>query len=896
MSRWPFERRFRPGQIRSDADADIREEIELYLDLRAQELEEEGLPPDEARRVARERFGKPEQVEDELRRQAHTRRTREGTTVMMSGLKQDLGYAVRTLRRSPGFTAVAVLTLGLALGGNTAIFSVVDAALLQALPFEDHERLVFVNGVHVQDGEPAFRGASYPEFRDWRERARSIDGMSAVANFEAALTGDGTAERAMVEVVSEDYFDLLGVRPLVGRLFQPDEYALGGAQPVAIVSEALFERRFEGDPSALGQQLIVNDIPLTVVGVVAEAFGGIALDAELWVPEPMISLGMSPEILDSRGSRFLNVVGRLSAGTDVEAAQAELEAIGSALEAEYPRAHEDRSARLQGFRDGYLGDTGQLLWVFLGAGALLLLIAAANVANLLLVRAHGRTKEIVLRRALGAGGRRIAGQLLTESATLAVMGGVLGLFVASSSLSLLTPLIPDGVLPGYVEPRLSPAAFVFSLVALGVVGLGIGLVPAASSARVDLASRLRQSSKVSAGGPGRFRPQHVFVVAQVSMALALMVGAGLLTRSFQAQLGVDTGVEYEGVGAMSLQLPRTRYDTDEAVRAFDRELERRLALLPGVSSVSLSSDLPFRNGSSGAYIFREGDGPDDRIRFHYHAVSPGFFETIGVELLRGRFLDETDVEGALPVVVITETMERRVYPDESAVGKTMYLRPDGTLPAEVVGVIADVRFRDVTTSLFADANSPDAFFPLRQRATLRLEAAVRTTAELSTVLPMMRSTVNELDPNLPVAQLAPMAEAFRTETAMPRFAAFLMTIFSVLAAVVACVGIYGILAFSVGQRSREIAIRRAIGATGGSVARSVVGDGVKLAAAGMVVGAGVAMFGSSVLEAFLFQVERSDPTTFVVVGLGMVAFALVAAIVPAVRATRRQPAEALKAD
>lgn len=896
MSRWPFQRRLRPGQIRADTDADIREEIELYLDLRARELEEEeGLGPDEARRVARERFGEPERVEDELRRQAQARRTREGTTVMIGGLKQDLAYAVRTLRRSPGFTAVAVLTLGLALGGNTAIFSVVDAALLQALPFEEHERLVFLNGVHRQNGVDAFRGASYPEFRDWRERARSIDGMSAVTNFDAALTGEGTAERVQVEVVSQDYFEALGVQPMTGRLFQPDEYALGGAQPVAIVSAALFERRFGSDPSSLGRELIVNDVPLTVVGVAPAGFGGIGLDSEVWVPEPMISIGLSPEALDARGSRFLNVVGRLSDGAELEGAQQELDAIGAALQGEYPRAHEDRSVRLEGFRDGYLGDTGQLLWVFLGAGGLLLLIAAANVANLLLVRAHGRTKEIVLRRALGAGGRRIAGQLLTESATLAVMGGVLGLLFASVSLALLTPLIPEGVLPGYVEPRLSPSAFLFSLAALAVVGLGIGLVPAASSARVDMASRLRQSSKSSAGG-GRFRPQHLFVVAQVSLALALMVGAGLLTRSFQAQLGVDTGVDYDGVGAMSLQLPRTRYDTDEAVRAFDRELERRLALLPGVSSVSISTDLPFRNGSSGAYVYREGDGPDDRIRFHYHSVSPGFFETIGAELLRGRFLDDSDVENAPPVVVITETMEQRVYPDESAVGKTLYLRSDGTRPAEVVGVIEDVRFRDVTTSLLADANSPDAFFPLRQRAGLRLEAAVRTTSDLATVLPMMRSTVNELDPNLPVVRLAPLADAIRSETAMPRFAAFLMTVFSALAAVVACVGIYGILAFSVGQRSREIAIRRAIGATGGSVARSVAGDGVKLAAAGMVVGGAVALFGSSVLEAFLFQVERSDPATFLVVGLGMVAFALVAAVVPALRAVRRQPAEALKAD
>ena len=553
--------------------------------------------------------------------------------------------------------------------------------------------------------------------------------------------------------------------------------------------------------------------------------------------------------------------------------------------------------KLQAFRAGYLGQTGELLWIFLGAGAVLLLIAAANVANLLLVRAHGRNKEIVLRRALGAGGGRIARQLLTESATLAAFGGIVGLGIAAAALSVLAPLIPNGVLPGYVEPRISAAAYLFSLVVLGAVGLGIGLVPAAVSARVDIASRLREGSKAAAGGGlSRIRPQHLFVIAQVSLALALMVGAGLLTRSFQAQLGVDTGSEHIGVAAMSLQLPRARYDTNEAIQAFDRELERRLSAIPGVGAVSLSTDLPFRNGSSGAYIFREGDGPDDRIRFHWHAVSPGFFSTIGVDVLRGRAIDDTDVEDSTPVIVITETMERRIYGEESALGKTMHLRPDGSMPLEVVGIIEDVRFRDVTTSLLADANSPDGFFALRQRPSRRLEAAVRTSSDVATVMPILRSTVRELDPNLPVSQLAPLVDAWRSQTAMPRFAAFLMTVFSMLAAVVACVGIYGILAFTVGQRAREIAIRRAIGATGVSVARSVLGDGVKLALAGMTVGAAVAMFGSSVLEAFLFQVERSDPTTFISVGLGMVGFALVAAIVPALRAMKRHPAEALKAE
>lgn len=816
----------------------------------------------------------------------------------MGGFRQDLAYALRTFRRSPGFSLVAVATLALALGGNTAIFSVVDAALLQALPFDDHEELVFLNGYHLVDGEIAIRGASYPEFYDWREGSRTVSPMAAVGSASLSLTGGTEAELLSTEIVTRGYFDVLGWTPVLGRGFLPEEHAEPDAHSVAVISHSMWERRFGLDPGAVGSDLTVNDRPLTIVGVMPPGVAGIDLATDLWVPESLISLIAGAGTLEARGSRFLTVVGRLASGADQATAQGELDQIATTLQQSFPRAHEDRFAQVQSFRDGYLGDTAGLLWILMGAGVVLLLIASANVANLLLVRAHGRTREFVLRRALGAESGRVAAQLLTESLVLAVAGGTAGLAVTVWALRVLAPMIPAGVLPGYVEPGLSGTAFAFSLVVLALVGFGTGLVPAASSARMDIATRLREGARSARGGSGsRIHPQHVFVVAQVALALVLLVGAGLLTRSFRAQLAVDIGVELEGVQAMRLQLPSSRYDSGETVRAFGAELEREISGIPGVVSASLSSDLPFRGGSSGSYIFREGDGADDRIRFHRHSVTPSYFETLGIELLEGRFLDDADVEGAAPVIVVTEALVERVYPGESGVGKRMNLRPDGSRPVEIVGVIRDVRFRDVTTSLMADANSPDVFFPWRQVPSSGVEVAVRFTSGASgSIDSAMRGVVAEIDPDLPVFQLQALAESLRTETATPRFAAFLMTLFSGLAALLACVGIYGVLAFAVGARSQEIAIRRAIGASGANVAGSVVIDGLRLVIVGLVVGGAVAVGGARLLESFLFGVETTDLATFAVVGVTMVAVAAVAAIIPALRAMKRQPAEALNSD
>jgi len=897
MAGWPFRRTPPPGAVHGDTEADIREELELYLELRTEELVGEGLAPEEARREALARFGDPEEVVRRTRQETGGRADHGGRWMTMGHLRQDLAYALRTFRRSPGFTVTATLTLGVALAGNTAIFSVLDSAVLQALPFRDADRLVFINGYHLQDGQPAVRYASVPEFRDWRERSRTIDPMVAVDAVGMTLsTGDG-AERVSAELASEGYFDVLDGRAMLGRTFTDEEYATPDGYPVVVLSHGLWQRSFGADPSIVGRTVELNERTVSVVGVMPEDFVAVGLSVDLWAPLGMVTLVGSASLLDSRGTRFLPVVGRLAPGADIGRAQDELDVIARDLQRLHPDTHRDRFAQVVSFREGYLGTTGRLLWVLFGAGGLLLLIASANVANLLLVRANVRTRELVVRRAVGAPSSRVAAQLLTESLVLAVAGGIVGLGMATWGLDVLGPLIPAGLLPGYAEASMSGRAFGFTLIVLTLVGLAAGLVPAVTSARRDVVAGLRTGGRAVKGGRGR--AQQLVVVTQVGLALLLLVGAGLLTRSFRAQLAVDPGLETEGVWAFLVQPPRERYQDGASLRVFADELVRRVSDVPGVGSVAVSSDFPFRGGSSGAYIARQDD-PETLIRYHRHSVTPGYFENLGVELLAGRFFEPGDDESAPGVAIVTQALVDRVFPEGSGgVGESIWVgnpTDPGNL-AEIVGVVENVRYRNLTQSMMDEPNSPDVFFTMRQIPSRTMEVSFRLeSGDEVAIAPTIRDAVRGLDPAVPIFALASLDELYRAQTATPRFAAFLMGLFSALALSLACVGIYGVLAFTVGQRGPEIALRRALGARAGDVARSVVLDGVRLALLGMVIGGGGAILGGKVLRSLLFEVETTDIPTLATVSGAMLTVVVLAAVVPAWRASRKPPADALGAE
>jgi len=906
---WPFRKTLPPG-AGSSGEAEIREEIELYLELRTEELMREGVPPEEARRLAEERFGDVARIESDLRRGGRVGGWERGRRIM-SALGRDLAYALRTFRRSPGFVVVAVLTLGVAVGGNTAIFSVVDAALVQALPFPRHDGLVVLEGYQSVNGEKAVRWASAPEFRDWRDRSRTVSPMAAVAQPTLTLTGDGEAERVSGEVVSADYFRILGVDAAVGRTFTAEEQATPDAHAVAVLSWDLWQRRYAGDRNVLGRTIQIDERPFTMVGVLPEGFQGVSMSADVFLPISMISVPYGNGILQSRGSRFLTVIGSLANGATPAAAQAELNGIARDLAAEHPETHNDRGCLIQTGRDFFLGatlgsslgtsasTTARLLWVLLGAGGLLLLIAAANVANLLLVRAHARTREIVVRRALGAGAGRVARQLLTESLVLALLGGVVGMALGAWGLSLLVRFTPDGVLPAYATPSLNPQVFAYSLIVLAGAGVLAGLAPAVAGARVQIATGLREGGRgeTSGGGIHRLRGGHVFVVLQVALALALLVGAGLLVRSARAQLAVDPGFDLDGLVAFRVSLPRTRYPSQGEITNFTQELLSRVRETPGVQAASVSSNLPFRGGNTGVFVHTDRE-PATPVRVWAHQVSPATMQTLGARLRSGRFFTSGDDSGAPGVTVISEAMARRVFPGENPIGRKIYLGRDTTTEngAEVVGVLDDVRYRNLTEDLMAAANSPDVYYSILQIPARTLEVAVRVSGDPSAAIPSLRGVVAALDPALPVYQANPVKDDWRAQTARPRFAAFLMAVFSALAAVLACVGIYGVLAFSVGRRSREIAVRRAVGASASDVAREVVVGGLRLAAVGLAVGVLLSLAGGRVLRGLLFGVAPTDPWTLASVVGVMAAVALAAAAVPAWRAMRRDPAEVLNSE
>jgi putative ABC transport system permease protein len=894
MSGWPFKRVLRPGATRS-SDAELREEIELYLELRTEELVRKGHDPAGARRIAEERFGDVARIEAEARRAGGRGRREEGRPTMET-LRQDVGYALRTFRRNPLFFVVGALTLALAVAGNTAVFSVLDAAVLEALPFPEADRLVFIDGYHLADGERAIRYASVPEFRDWRERSRTVSPMVAVDPNGLTLSGEGEAERITGELVSRGFFALMGGQAALGRTFTPEEAETPDGAQLVVLSDGLWQRRFAGDPSIVGRAIQLNDRPVTVLGVMPPGFRGVSPDVDAWLPIGMMSLVGSAEALDSRGTRFLGVIGRLAPGVDLARAQEDLDAVARELQAEYPDTHADRWARVQSFRDEYLGTTGGLLWILVGAGLLLLLIASANVANLLLVRAHARVRELALRRAVGADGGRVVGQLLTESLVLAAAGGAVGLGLAWLAIRGIVPSIPEGVLPDFVTPELSLRVFVFSFAVVGLAGLVAGTVPAASGARADLAGALRTGGRGATGR--RTSAQRGFVVAQVGLALLLLFGAGLLTRSFRAQLAVDPGMDMRGMHVFRVQPPRDRYPDAASLRVFTHELVRRLETVPGVSAASASSDFPFRGRSSGSYIVRPED-PEHLIRYHRHSVSPGYLEKLGVRVLRGRGIEEQDGADARGVAVVTQALVDRVFPDDpSGVGRTIAIGnprdPDNLV--EIVGVVENVRYRDLTQDMMAEANSPDVFFSLDQIPSRTLEVSFRVRGDLAGALPAIRSAVAGLDPAIPIFAIDSLEHAWRGLTATPRFAAFLMGLFSLLAVVLSGVGIYGVLAFSVGQRTPEIALRRALGARAGEVAGSVITSSLRLVGVGLVLGGAGAALGSRVLRRFLFQVAPTDPMTFGAVVATMLAVAVVAAALPAWRAAHKSPAEALNAE
>jgi predicted permease len=664
---------------------------------------------------------------------------------------------------------------------------------------------------------------------------------------------------------------------------------------VVVISHSLWESELGGAANVVGRSITVNDRPLTIIGVMPETFRGLSFDADIWYPTSLISLTMPPQVLERRGSRWLAAIGRLREGTTLEAAQRDLDGVAGRLAEQYPETNTDRGVRVMSLRENYLGDTESLLLSVLAAVLLLLLIAGANVAGLTLARNTARQREVSIRAALGARRGRLLRQLTTEGVLLALAAGALGTFVAAWSVDALIPFIPDGMLPAYVDVRIDARALGVSLALSLLTGLAVGLLPALRGTRIELAQSLKEGARSVESGLGRLRRpgvQQLLIIAEVALAIVLLAGAGLLMRSFAKQLAVPPGFRAENVLAARISLPAGRY-TPEARAAFAERLVERLTSHPSVRSASVSSDLPFRGFTSAGFIWVDPAAADG-IRYYRHSVTPDFFATLGIPMLRGRAFTPRDQRGTPPVVIVSEAMAKRFWPDTDPVGQRLWFAPEQY--ATIVGVAATARYRDLATVLTDAKSEPDVFFPFAQRTDRDIEIAVRSATGGLTPAEVLRKAVAAIDPSLPLYQVQPLADALRQQSASGRFGSLLFGVFSGAALLLSAVGLYGMIAFVVGLSRREIAVRLALGADAAGVLRLIVRNAMAPVLAGTVLGLAGAALSTRALERQLFGVTPTDPLTFAVVAVALLLVALAASWLPARQASRVDPHLVLKSE
>jgi putative ABC transport system permease protein len=802
---------------------------------------------------------------------------------MMEQVWRDVRYALRTLSRSPGFSVVAVVTLALGIGANTAIFSVVNAVLLRPLPYGEPSSLVMVNEIHP-DGRR--NTISYPNYDDWRKAEGPFRSLSIYREAAFNLAGRADPERAPGALVSANFFHTLGIAPAAGRYFTDGEDRPGN-DGVAVISSALWNRRFAGDPRAVGATLSVDGRPFTIVGV-AEAAFDYPEGADLWIP---VSHDV-PDILDNRGLHAYEVIGRLLPGATLDRASSHLDAVAGRLGEEYPATNRGWGVEVAPLQQALVEDVRPTLVVLLGAVGFVLLIASANVANMMLARGTARRRELSIRTALGAGRWQILRQLLTESVLLALGGGVLGVLLAAWGVDALLALGPDR-LPGGDGVVLDRVVLGFAFAAsLGTI-LVFGLIPAAQAARWEPEASLRDSGRGSSGIE-RQRTRRLLVISQIALALLLLIGTGLMVRSFRHLLAVDPGFTSERIISAKVSLPRADGDTAR-VLGFYEQLVRRAGVLPGISSAAAVSYLPL--GREGArYRFNvEGQPlvePQRRPGAEFNVITPGYFALMQIPILQGRDLNEKDRWESPAVVLINQLMAKRYWPGASAIGKRItFGEPEENAWMTVVGVVADVRQRSLT----AEAQ-PQIYGAHSQAGLEEMTLLVGSTLPTASVEPALKSAVGAIDPTVPVSGVRALTEVRSGAVATERFRTLVLATFALLALALAAIGVYGVISYGVIQRSREIGIRMALGARRAEILKLVVGEGMVTVGIGIVAGVLGAMVLSRFIASLLYDVQPHDPATFVAISGLIAAVALAACLVPARRAMRVDPARALRAE
>ncbi|MEJ7813445.1 MAG: ABC transporter permease [Gemmatimonadaceae bacterium] len=808
-------------------------------------------------------------------------------------MMQDLRYSVRRLLHTPLFSGIVVLTLALGIGANTAIFSVVNAVLLKQLPYREPERLVTVE--HFYPGLNNLQApVSAPGFRDYRDRTNLFESAAVETGWGPALTGMGDPQRLDGARVSGLFFRTLGIAPLRGRALLPEEDE-PGRNKVVVLSYGLWQRLFGGEPSAVGKKMLLNGESYDIVGVMPAGFRGFfTRGAELWTP---LALPATQFVDAGRTNEWLNFTGRLKPGVTLETAASQLREFAAQLVRTYPDNYPANwSLVVTSLNEKATGKIRPALLVLLGAVGFVLLIACANVANLLLARAAARLKEMAIRSALGASRSRIARQLLTESVILALAGGVLGLVLAYLGVRALVAFNPTN-LPRADEIRVDGLVMAFTLGISLVTGLLFGVVPALQTSKTNLQETLKEGGRSSSADRGGHAVRRVLVVSEVALALTLLIGAGLLLKSFARLQRVETGFDPGGLLTFNVQLPAAKYPSDTAQIAFFDQVLPRLAGVAGVQSVGASSTMPFSGGWSTGTFTVEGlqlapnqPNPWGDIR----TVSPDFFETLRVPLKQGRLFAEGDHTGAPRVVVVDEEMVKRYWPNATPIGKriTRNNNPDGSPRwLEVVGVVGHTKQEGL------DAESRvQLYFPYAQRGTPFLTVAVRTTpgADPLRALPAVREVVRSVDRDIPLSQVRTMSAMVEASVGERRLSMILLGVFATIALVLASIGIYGVMSYSVTQRSRELGVRMALGAERRSVLGLVMRQGMTLALSGVVLGVLGALALTRLIRNQLYSVGATDPATFVAVALLLAGIALVATFIPALRATRVDPVVALR--
>ncbi len=799
----------------------------------------------------------------------------------MSSLVQDLRYGVRALRRSPMFAAVAILTLALGIGANTAIFSVVDAVLLRPLPFHQPERLVNLWGSYPASGRTS---TSLPDFRDWRAQLTTLRDVSAFTGTAYNLTGRGEPERVQGVAATATFFRTFGAKPALGRFFADGEDR-DNAERVVVLGHGLWMRHFGGRPNVLGETVTLNGVARTVVGVAPEGFrvGGAA---ELWVP-----FNLDAEY--PRRAEILSVVGRMKPGVTLQQVRGEMEIIRSRLARQYPDTNGSIGVEVISLQEDLVGELRPALAAFAAAVGLVLLIACTNVASLLLTRAAARERELAVRMALGAGRGRLVRQMLAESVVMGMAGGAVGLVLAVAGVEALRRLNPE-ILPRFGEVGVDARVLAFNFVLATLTGLLFGLVPALSAGRRELAGTLRGGGRGVAGAGGTRRLRFALVASEVALALMLLVGAGLLIRSFARLQSVDVGVDTSHVLTARVSLPRSAYPDAAQQRAlFDRVLAP-LQEAPGVTAAGLITGLPVTADASYLSFEIEGRPATEGVQQDAQPFSatPGAFAALRIPVRQGRGFGPGDDAEAPRVALVSETMARRFWGGRSPLGSRISFDPSD--PAgwmTVVGVVGDTRVEGP-----AQAAYPQVYAPLAQAPQPAVYTVVRTAGDPLALVPAVRAAVREADPALPVYDVATMDEWLSRAVAQPRLGTTLLAVFAAVALALAAVGIYGLIAYTVSQRTREIGVRMALGARPAEVMRLVVAEGMRPALAGMVLGVLGAWAASRVIGSLLFGITATDPPAFLAAALFLALAAALAAYLPARRASRLDPSVALRAE